>query len=217
MAKSFLVIGAGHFGMPLALKLTELGNDVVIIDKDAKLIDSIKEDFDNLYVGDCCIEDVVSSLDVKSFDVCFVCVAEDYHSSFEITSMLKEFGAKFVCSTAKSNRQADMLKKIGADDVIYANRIIAEKTGVKYNANNIIDLIQVTTDYAIYEIATPKSWIDKTILDLDVRNKYKVNIIAVKNGDKVSPAPGAQYKFVPNDTMIVIGEQSAVFRLANKS
>ncbi|MGN0526771.1 MAG: potassium channel family protein [Acutalibacteraceae bacterium] len=217
MAKSFLIIGAGNFGLPLAFKLTQLGNDVVIIDKDAKLIDSIKEDFDNLYVGDCCIEDVISSLDVSSFDVCFVCVAEDYHSSFEITSMLKEFGAKFVCSTAKSNRQADMLKKIGADDVIYANRIIAEKTGVKYNAKNIIDLIQVTPEYAIYELAIPKNWVDKTIIELDVRNKYKVNIIAVKNGDNVAAAPGAQYKFAVNDSMIVIGEQEAVFKLANKS
>ena len=215
--KSFLIIGTGRFGKHLAMKLIELGNDVVVVDKDAEKIDRLTTVFTDSFVGDCRNEGVLRSLGINNFDVCFVCTAQDFQASLEITSMLKELGAKFVVSTANRDRQANLLLKIGADDVIYAEKQIAEKTGIKYNAKNIVDLIQITDEYAIYEIPVVSGWLGKTIVEIDVRKKFKVNIIAVKNGDTITPAPGANYAFSQGDYIMVIGKQEDVFKLADKN
>ncbi len=215
--KSFLIIGTGRFGKHLAMKLIELGNDVVVVDKDAEKIERLTTIFTDSFVGDCRNEGVLRALGINNFDVCFVCTAQDFQASLEITSMLKELGAKFVVSTAKRDRQANLLLKIGADDVIYAERQIAEKTGIRYNAKNIVDLIQITDEYAIYEIPILADWLGKTIVEIDVRKKFKVNIIAVKNGDTITPAPGAAYTFKQGDYIMVIGKQEDVFKLADKN
>ncbi len=215
--KSFLIIGTGRFGKHLAKKLIELGNDVVAVDKDAEKIERLNNLLTDSFVGDCRNEAVLRALGVNNFDVCFVCTAEDFQSSLEITAMLKELGASFVVSTAKRDRQADLLKKIGADDVIYPEKQIAEKTGIRYNAKNIVDLIQISDEYAIYEIPVPQSWVNKTIVDVNVRKNHKVNIIAIKNNDNINAAPGADYTFKPNDHIMIIGKQSDVLKLTEKN
>lgn len=215
--KSFLIIGTGRFGKHLAMKLIELGNDVVVVDKDEEKIERLTTVFTDSFVGDCRNEGVLRSLGINNFDVCFVCTAQDFQASLEITSMLKELGARFVVSTANRDRQANLLLKIGADDVIYAEKQIAEKTGIKYNAKNIVDLIKITDEYAIYEIPILSDWLGKTIVELNVRKNFKVNIIAVKNGDSITPAPGAAYEFKQGDYIMVIGKQEDVFKLADKN
>ena len=215
--KSFLIIGAGRFGKHLAKKLVDLGNDVVAVDKSAEKIEALNTFLTDSFVGDCSNESVLKALGVNNFDVCFVCTAENFQSSLEITSMLKELGASFVVATAKRDRQADLLKKIGADDVIYPEKQIAEKTGIRYNAKNIVDLIQISDEYAIYEIPVPKAWIGKTIIEVNVRKNHKVNIIAIKNNDNINAAPGADYIFRPDDHIMIIGKQSDVFKLTEKN
>lgn len=215
--KSFLIIGVGRFGKHLAKKLIDLGNDVVAVDKDAEKLERLNNLLTDSFVGDCTNEGVLRALGINNFDVCFVCTAEDFQASLEITAMLKELGAKFVVSTAKRDKQAGLLLKIGADDVIYADKQIAEKTGIRYNAKNIVDLIQITDEYAIYEIPTPATWLNKTIIEVDVRKIYKVNIIAVKNGDYINAAPGPDYKFKDNDHIMIIGKQNDVFKLTEKT
>lgn len=215
--KSFLIIGAGRFGKHLAKKLIDLGNDVVAVDKNAEKIEALNTLLTDSFVGDCSNESVLKALGVNNFDVCFVCTAENFQSSLEITSMLKELGAGFVVATAKRDRQADLLKKIGADDVIYPEKQIAEKTGIRYNAKNIVDLIQISDEYAIYEIPVPKAWIGKTIIEVNVRKNHKVNIIAIKNNDNINAAPGADYTFRPDDHIMIIGKQSDVFKLTEKN
>lgn len=215
--KSFLIIGAGRFGKHLAKKLVDLGNDVVAVDKNVEKIEALNTFLTDSFVGDCSNESVLKALGVNNFDVCFVCTAENFQSSLEITSMLKELGAGFVVATAKRDRQADLLKKIGADDVIYPEKQIAEKTGIRYNAKNIVDLIQISDEYAIYEIPVPKAWIGKTIIEVNVRKNHKVNIIAIKNNDNINAAPGADYTFRPDDHIMIIGKQSDVFKLTEKN
>lgn len=214
--KSFLLIGVGRFGKHLAKKLIDLGNDVVAVDKDAEKLERLNNLLTDSFVGDCTNEGVLRALGINNFDVCFVCTAEDFQASLEITSMLKELGAKYVVSTAKLDRQSDLLYKIGADDVIYAEKQIAEKTGIRYNAQNIFDLIQVTNEYAIYEIAVPVSWINKSIVEVNVRKNYSVNIIAVKNNNEINPAPGANYVFKTNDHIMAIGKQKDIAKLTNQ-
>ena len=211
--KSFLIIGAGKFGKHLAKKFTELGSDVLVMDKNEEIVESLNVFVTDSYIGDCTNEEVLKTVGADNFDACFVTIDSDFQSSLEITSLLKEQGAKWVVSCAKTDRQALLLKKIGADDVIYAEKIIAENTAVRYNARNVFDLIQLTDEYAIFEKALPKNWEGNSIEQLNVRKKYKINIIAVKENDEVKPMPGPDYVFAATDHIVVIGKSNDVEKL----
>ena len=214
--KSILVIGMGRFGRHLAKKMLDLGNDVMIVDKDSEIFEQLAEKFTDSYIGDCTNEGVIRSLGVKHFDLCFVTIGEDFQSSLVITSLLKRFDAKCVIAKANQNIQAELLLKIGADEVVYTEREIAEKLAVRYNARNIFDYIQLTSEYSIYEIPVLQSWIGKTIMEVDVRRKYRVNIIAVKKENSLNPLPGADYIFKPDEHIVVIGKATDVFKINAK-
>ena len=214
--KSILVIGMGRFGRHLAKKMLDKGNDVMIVDKDSEIFEQLAEKFTDSYIGDCTNEGVIRSLGVKHFDLCFVTIGEDFQSSLVITSLLKRFDAKCVIAKANQNIQAELLLKIGADEVVYPEREIAEKLAVRYNARNIFDYIQLTSEYSIYEIPVLQSWIGKTIMEVDVRRKYRVNIIAVKKENSLNPLPGADYIFKPDEHIVVIGKATDVFKINAK-
>ena len=214
--KSVLVIGMGRFGRHLATKMQELGNDVMIVDRNADLVNEVAEIFTDSHVGDCTNEAVIRSLGVNKMDVCFVSIGEDFQSSLVITSLLKRAGAKHVVAKANQEIQADLLTRIGADEVVYPEREIAEKLSVRYNANNIFDYIQLTSDYSIYEIPVPKTWVGKTIAEVDVRRKHRVNIIAIKCETALQPTPGADYVFRAGDHIVLIGKSADVFKLSEK-
>jgi len=215
--KSILVIGMGRFGRQFAERMQELGNDVMIVDKDPDLIDEIAHEFTDAHIGDCCNETVLNSLGINNFDICFVTIGEDFQASLEITSMLKERGAAYVVSKARTVRQAKLLSKLGADEVVCPEREIAEKLAVRYNADNIFDFIQLTSEYSIYEIPCCSKWVGKSVAEVDVRNKYNVNIIAVKNGNALEITLGADYIFKDSDHLVVIGKATDVFKLGGKS
>ncbi len=214
--KSILVIGMGRFGRYFAERMQELGNDVMIVDRDPDVIDEMAHEFTDAHIGDCCNEAVLSSLGINNFDICFVTIGEDFHSSLEVTAMLKELGAAHVVSKANTARQTKLLYKIGADEVVYPERELAEKLAIRYNADNIFDYIQLTPEYSIYEIPCCPKWVNKSVRDLDVRNKFNVNIIAVKRDNSLSIAPGADYIFKDADHLVVIGKASDVFKLGGK-
>lgn len=214
--KSVLVIGMGRFGRHLATKMQELGNDVMIVDRDADLVNEVAETFTDSHIGDCTNEAVIRSLGVNKMDICFVSIGEDFQSSLVITSLLKRAGAKHVVAKANQEIQADLLTRIGADEVVYPEREIAEKLAVRYNANNIFDYIQLTSDYSIYEIPVPTAWVGKTIAEVDVRRKHRVNIIAIKCENTLQPTPGADYVFRAEDHTVVIGKSADVFKLSGK-
>ncbi len=212
--KSVLVIGMGRFGRHLAYKMKELGNDVMVVDKDASVMEDIAYDFVDAFIGDCTKESVVASLGVNNFDLCFVSIGEDFQSSLIVTSYLKRHGAQFVITKARTDIQAEILDKIGADEVVYPERDIAEKVAVRHNSHNIFDYIQLTSEYAIYEVPVVKSWIGKTIIEIDVRRSYNVNVIAVKNGNALTASHLGEYIFKDEDVLVVIGKSKDVFGLA---
>lgn len=215
--KSILVIGMGILGRHLATKMKEMGNDVMIIDKNEDIIQELAPTFPDSIVGDCTNDGVLKSIGVNNFDYCFVAIGEDFYASLEITSILKELGAKYVISKAKRQRQADFLKKIGADEVFYPEREIAEKLAVRYNATNIFDYVELTGEYSIFEIPILPEWIGKTIMEINVRQKYNINIIAVKMGNSVNPVPGGNYIFQVGNHIVVIGKATDVFKLSAKT
>jgi trk system potassium uptake protein TrkA len=215
--KSVLIIGMGRFGRHLAAKMQEMGNEVMVIDKDQDIIESLANSYSDCSIGDCTKEHVISSLGVDNFDICFVTVGEDFQASLVITSLLKRHGARTIVSKTKQDIQAELLKQIGATEVVYPDREMAEKLAVRYNANNIFDFVPLTSEYAIYEIPVIPTWIGKTIQELNVRTKYNVNIIAIKKGTEVKPMPGPTYTFKEEDHLMVIGKSSDVFKLSART
>ena len=212
--KSVLVIGMGRFGRHFASKMSALGNEVMIVDKNAEVVERYASTVADAQIADCMNENVLSSLGVHHFDLCFVAIGDDFESSLVITALLKEFDAKYVVAKAKSSIQADLLHRIGADEVVYPEREMAEKLAVRYNATNVFDYIELTEEYAIYEIPVRYSWIGKTITELDIRRKYRLNIIAVKVGNELNIMPGPDYCFDEHDHVVVIGTADDVNRLA---
>ena len=212
--KSFLVIGMGRFGRRLAERLIELRNDVMIADMNEDIINELAPHFTNAQICDCTNPDVLRTMGVNDFDVCFVTIGENFQSSLEITSQLKEMGAKRVISKANRDIQAKFLLRNGADEVIYPERDMAEKLAIRCNADNIYDYIQLTPEYSIFEIPIVSDWVGKSIGSINVRRKYKVNILAIKTDRKHITIPGADYVFEEGDHAIIMGKQEDVFRLS---
>lgn len=215
--KSILIIGMGTVGKYLAYRMQELGNDVMIVDKSEERIQELSVQFQNAFIGDCENESILRSLGVNNYDYCFVTIDENPYASLDITAKLKELGAKYVVTKAKHFRQADFLKKIGADEVFFPEREIAEKLAVRYNAKNIFDYIELTSEYSIFEIPILKEWVGKGIHELDIRRVYHVNIIAIKRGEVLIPVSGEEFIFQENDHIVIIGKSSDAFRLSART
>lgn len=215
--KSILIIGMGTVGEYLAHRMQELGNDVMIVDKNEERVQELSSVLKNSFVGDCENEGVLRSLGVNNFDYCFVTIGEDSYASLDITSLLKELGARYVIAKAKRAKQAEFLKKIGADEVFFPEREIAEKLAVRYNAKNIFEYIELTGEYSIFELPILKGWSGKNISELDIRRTYHVNIIAVKRGGVLTPLSSGEFIFANGDHVFMIGKTSDVFRLSAKT
>ena len=213
--KSVLIIGLGRFGTYMAKKFTTLGNHVMALDTDEEKVNEILPFVTTAQIGDATKESVLESIGVDNFDLCVVSVGENFQSSLETTSLLKELGAKYVLSRACTEIQAKFLLKNGADNVVYAEKEMAERLAVKYSANNIFDYIQLTHEYAIFEIPTPKSWAGKTIRDKGVRAKYNLNILAIKRGSNLTPLPSADYVFNASERLIVMCKRADIDKMVH--
>ena len=212
---SMLVIGLGRFGGSLAIKLTELGNEVFAVDKIPEKVNRIAQQVTYAQIGDCMDEDVLRSLGVSNFDYCFVCISDDFQSSLEVTSLLKDLGAKNVVAKANRDIHAKFLLRNGADRVVYPERDMAQRTAVKYSARNAFDYFELTPEYAIFEMQIPKSWEGKSLAELGVRSKYGINVIGRKSGEKLIPVTRAERRLEEGEHLFVAGEKEQLFKMMN--
>ena len=204
--KSVLLIGLGRFGKHVALKLNELNHQVMAIDKKEELVNAILPFVTNAQIGDSTNEDFLKSLGVNNYDLCIVAIGNDFQSSLETTSLLKDLGAKLVISRAARDIQAKFLLRNGADQVIYPEKQVANWAAVRYSADHILDFIEIDDNYAIFEVTTPENWVGKSIGEIDIRKKYGINIIAVKQGNKLNLTVTADMVLNKDETMLVLGE-----------
>lgn len=179
--KTVLIIGMGRFGHHLTNNMISLGNEVMIVDKDESRLEDLTKLISNIKIGDCTNEDVLRSFGVANFDICFVCIGTNFQSSLEITSLLKELGAKYVISQATRDIHAKFLLKNGADEVIYPNRDSAEKLAIRVSNDNLYDYVELDNEYSIYEIPALRQWLGKTIKQTNVRAAFHVYIIGIIN------------------------------------
>lgn len=214
--KNILVIGLGRFGQHLCRDLHELGNEIMAVDSDASAVDSVAEYVSASRIGDCTNPEVLKSLGVNDYDECVVCIGNNFQNSLEITSQLKELGAKNVISKANRDIQAKFLSRNGADEVIYPNRDMAEKLARRISTNHVFDYIELTDEYAIYEIPPLKSWIGKSIRESDIRAKYHVNVLGTKINGQTKIMPLADHVIEHNEHLIVVGTQKDVDKILKK-
>ncbi|KTE89971.1 potassium transporter TrkA, partial [Desulfitobacterium hafniense] len=194
--KTVLIIGIGRFGKHLATRMTELGNEVMIVDKEEEKINDLLPCVTRAHIGDCMDEKLLRSLGVSNFDICFVCIGDNFQASLEITSLLKEFGAKYVVSKADRTIHEKFLLRNGADEVIHPERDVALRAARKYSARNVLDYFELAEDFSIFEIEVPDNWVDKSIKQVNVRSRYNINIIAIKKNGKIIPVTSAEHVFM---------------------
>ncbi len=211
--KSILIIGMGRFGRHLCRNLADLGNEIMIVDEKEENLEELLPYVVSAKIGDCTNEAVLRSLGIANFDLCFVCIGTNFQSSLEITSLVKELGAKFVVSKANRDIHAKFLLRNGADEVIYPDRDIAEKLAVRYSANHIFDYIELTEEYSIYEIPPLPAWVDKSLKESGIRNKYNISVLGTKAGGKANLMPQADYVIKGNEHLMVIGKKSDIDKI----
>lgn len=208
--KSILLIGLNHFGVLIAKRLQDLGHQVLAVDRNESRVNAALPFVTDAQIGDSTNEAFLRSLGINNFDVCIVTIANDFQSSLETTSLLKELGGKLVVARAEREVQAKFLLRNGADEVMNPEKQIAEWAAIRYASNHILDYISLDDNHAIYEVTVPGDWVGKTIGQIDIRKRYGINILAVKDNGKMNLSVTPETMLNENQTMLVLGERRAI-------
>lgn len=196
----------------MAQKLRDLHHEVLAVDKEEKRVNNALDFVTNAQIGDGTDPQFIASLGVRNFDLCVVAIGDDFQSSLETTALLKEQGAPFVLSRATRDVHAKFLLRNGADEVIYPEKQMANWAAVRYSSDHIFDYVELTPGYSIFETAVPQAWMGKTVVELAVRQKYRINILAVKKGGRLEPLPGPAHRFQPDESIFILGDDRDVQR-----
>ncbi|MGYP001851520928 len=213
---SVLLIGMGKFGRTLGDQLLEMGDEVMIVDKNEDIVNKLAPRYTNALIADCMSLDNLETMDIPSFDACVVAIGEDFQASLEITSNLKDCGARRIVSRATTAIQRKFLMRVGADEVIYPDMDIAEKLAVRLNSDNVINFVDLDADYAIFEIELPKKWLKKTLVEVNPRVNYGMNILTIKNSGEIIYSISGDYVFREGDQLLVFGNTERVLAFTNK-
>ena len=203
--KSILLIGLGRFGKHIAMELHSLGHQVMAVDHNEVRVNEALPFLTSAQIGDSTSEDFLSSLGVRNFDVCIVAIGDNFQSSLETTSLLKELGAKMVVSRAARDVHAKFLLRNGADEVVYPEKQLASWTAIRYSADHIFDYVELDEEHGIFEISIPDAWIGKTVGELDIRKKYNVNIMALRCNGVLDMNIASETLLGDDQTMLVLG------------
>lgn len=203
--KSILLIGLGRFGKHIAIHLDNLGHQVMAVDCLEERVEAVLPYVTNAQIGDSTNEAFLKSLGIRNFDVCIVAIGNDFQSSLETTSLLKELGARLVVSRATRDVQEKFLLRNGADEVVYPEKQLAKWTAIRYSSDNILDYIELDNEHAMYEVSVPENWAGRSIGQIDIRKNHNINIIGVKKNGKLEPSLSPDVILSAGETMLVLG------------
>lgn len=208
--KNVLLIGLGRFGRHMAQKMSDLHNQVLAIDKDERRVQDAMGYVTNAEIGDATDPALIDSLGVRDFDLCVVTMGHDLQASLEIIALLKKHGAAFVLARASRDAHIEFLLACGADDVIYPEKQLANWAAVRYGSDHIFDYVCLSEEHAIYETEIPNAWIGHTLVDLAVRQRYHLNILALRRNGEVDPLPAPNHRFSRDERVILMGGKKDV-------
>ena len=212
MRKNILVIGAGRFGRYTCQKLHEMGHQVMLVDKDEDRLNKVLKYATNAEIGDSTDSEFMQTLGIKDYDLCIVAIGDNFLSSLETTFLLDELGAKKIISRATSGSQEKFLLRNGANAVVFPERQLGSWTAIRFSSDNISNYIELMDGYSIFELTVPLNWDKKKIGELDVRNKYGINILGVKNG-KMDMNIGVDTVLRFGQSMLVLGKTQSIQKL----
>ena len=204
-SKQFVVIGLGRFGSSVARTLYALGNDVLAIDISEAAVQEISDSVTHAVQADGTDENVLKSTGIRNFDVAVIGMGDDVQGSIMSTLLVKELGVKYVVAKAQSEIHAKVLYKIGADRVVFPERDMGTRVAHNLASSNILDYIELSSDYSIAEIAAIPDWIGKSLRELSMRSKYGMNVMAIKRNKDINISPGADDAILKDDVIVVIG------------
>ncbi|MCJ7471847.1 MAG: TrkA family potassium uptake protein [Actinobacteria bacterium] len=215
MKKQFLVIGLGRFGASVARTLTEEGHSVVGIDNSEDRIQRVSEEIADVIKCDATDAGILESMGVSDYEAAIVCIGEKYiQNSILVTLILKEKGAKKIIAKAGTKTQGRVLSKVGADTIAYPEKDMGERVARSLISSNIMDFLEVSPDVSIVEIPTPDFLVGKNLIELNLRHKYGVTIISIKNSkNEIIAPPDINYRFAKEDILFLIGENKQLRKL----
>ena len=214
--RTYVVIGLGRFGTAVATELCRLGHEVLAIDDSEDRVQNIASQVTHAVAGDARDPGVLRALGVRNYNCAIVAVADDVGNSALITMNLKELGVRQVIAKAQSHVHQKVLQKIGADKVVFPEHEMGMKLAQNLSSSNILNFIELSDDFGIVELAAPKPWVGQSLRALDVRAKYRVNIIAIRRGGDehdLEVAPGADYVLAAGDVVVTLGRNEYIDRL----
>jgi len=214
--KSFLVIGAGRFGKSVARTLCGLGHDVMVVDNDETIIQSISNEFTDALTADVSSEASLKALGVRDFDAVVLAIGFDIQASIMAAILLIEMGAKYIVAKAQTDLHGKVLNKVGVNRVVYPERDMGHKIARSLIAPTIIDMIELSDDYSVVEVTAPEEMVGKSLVELDLRARYGTSVIALRrnNGGKTLISPAAEDLIEANDIIVAIGENKFLKKLA---
>ena len=213
--KQFAISGLGRFGSSVAQTLYMLGHDVLVVDSDAERVDEISDYVTHAVQADATDEGALKALGLRNFDVAVVTIGTDIQSSILITLLCKELGVKHVIAKAQNELHAKVLYKIGADKVVFPERDMGMRVAHTLVSNNILDFIELSPDYSMLEMAVMEDWIGYTLKDLELRNRYGINVIAIKRDNGIEISPNGNNILLSGDVLLVIGSVKDIRKLEN--
>ena len=203
--KSILIIGLGRFGRHMAQKFLENGHQVLAVDYREERADAAVGDIQQILIGDATDERFMETLGISNFDLAVIAIGENFQTVLEITVLLKDLGCKYIVARATRDVHKKLLLRNGADYVVYAEREVAERLAIKFGADNIFDYLELTPEIGIYEIAIPDKWKGKSMVELSIRTKYHVSVMATKKQGKIFPLPHPNHVFEEDESVMVMG------------
>lgn len=204
--KSILLIGLGRFGKNIAMNLSQLGCQVLAVDHVEERVNEVLPYVTSAQIGDSTNEEFLRSLGVGNFDACIVAVGNDFQSSLETASLLKELGAKLVVARAARDVQEKFLLRNGADEVVYPEKQLAKWTAIRCSADHILDYMELDEEHAMFEVTVPEEWAGRTIGQIDIRRRFHINIMGVKKGGKLELTLSPDTLLGAGETMLVLGK-----------
>lgn len=215
--KEFAVIGLGRFGRAVVRTLNEKGYSVLGIDKDTATVQYISESCTQAVVVDSTSEESLKALDIASFDTVVVAIGSDFESNLITTVALKALGVRHVVCKALSQRQKDILLRVGADQVVLPEADAGRRLGIELAAPNLLEQISFGDSHSVLELRVPASMTGKSLAELDLRNAYGANVVAVRHEASVTVAPRADQVLAENDIIVVIGRTERITKLTELS
>lgn len=210
--KSVLLIGLGRFGKFIAMKLNSMGHQIMAVDTNEERVNSALPYVTNAQIGDSTNEAFLSSLGISNYDACIVAIGDNFQNSLETAYLLKELGAKKVIARASREIQEKFLLHNGADEVVYPEKQLASWTAIRCSSEHILEYIELDDEYAIFELAAPMEWVGKTIVQLDIRKRFGINVLGIRENGKLNMSITPDTMLCYDTSLLVLGHEKAVHK-----